>query len=89
MARLTLKNHSMFLSFIIKRRKKKGFQTIEEYQAEQDFKRIKQDKSLSAWNSMSQTKKVLIILYWIVVVGILVTITILCLNRYYFIYERL
>lgn len=89
MARLTLKNHSMFLSFIIKRRKQKGFQTIEEYQAEQDFKRTKQDKSLSAWNNMSQTKKVLIILYWIVVVGILVTITILCLNRYYFIYERL
>ena len=81
MARLTLKNHSMFLSFIIKIRKKKGFQTIEEYQAEQDFKRIKQDKSLSVWNSMSTTKKVLIILYWIVVVGILATVAILCIKR--------
>lgn len=81
MARLTLKNHSMFLSFIIKRRKKKGFQTIEEYQAEQDFKRIKQDKSLSVWNSMSQTKKVLTMLYWLVVLGILATVAILCIKR--------
>lgn len=81
MARLTLKNYSMFLSFIIKRRKQKGFQTIEEYQAEQDFKRIKQDKSLSAWNSMSQTKKVLIVLYWLVVLGILATVAILCIKR--------
>lgn len=68
----------MFLSFIIKRRKKKGFQTIEEYQAEQDFKRIKQDKSLSAWNSMSKTKKVLVVLYWLVIIAIFVSLAVLC-----------
>ena len=68
----------MFLSFIIKRRKKKGFQTIEEYQAEQDFKRIKQDKSLSAWNSMSKTKKVLVVLYWFVIIAIFVSLVVLC-----------
>ena len=68
----------MFLSFIIKRRKKKGFQTIEEYQAEQDFKRIKQDKSLSVWNSMSQTKKVLVMLYWLVIIAIFVSLAALC-----------
>ena len=78
MARLTLKKHSMFLSFIIKRRRKKGFQTIEEYQAEQDFKRIKQDKSLSAWNNMSQTKKVLVVLYWLVIIAIFVSLAVLC-----------
>lgn len=78
MARLTLKNYSMCLSFIIKRRKQKGFQTIEEYQAEQDFKRIKQDKSLSAWNNMSKTKKVLIVLYWLVIIAIFVSLAVLC-----------
>lgn len=68
----------MFLSFIIKRRKKKGFQTIEEYQAEQDFKRIKQDKSLNAWNRMSQIKKVLVVLYWLVIIAIFVSLAVLC-----------
>ena len=81
MARLTLKNHSMFLSFIIKRRNKKGFQTIEEYQAEQDLKQIEREESLNVWKSMSQTKKVLIMLYWIVVLGILVKVAILCIKR--------
>lgn len=78
MARLTLKNHSMFLSFIIKRRKKKGFQTTQEYQDEQAFKRIKQDKSLSTWNNMSQTKKVLVMLYWFVIIAIFVSLVVLC-----------
>lgn len=68
----------MFLSFIIKRRKKKGFQTIEEYQAEQDFKRIKHDKSMSAWNNMSQTKKVLVVLYWLVIIAIFMSLAVLC-----------
>lgn len=68
----------MFLSFIIKRREKKDFQTTQEYQAEQDFKRIKQDKSLSAWNNMSQTKKVLVVLYWFVIIAIFVSLAVLC-----------
>ena len=68
----------MFLSFIIKRREKKGFQTTQEYQAEQAFKRIKQDKSLSAWNNMSQTKKVLVVLYWLVIIAIFVSLAVLC-----------
>ena len=71
----------MFLSFIIKRRKKKGFQTIEEHQTEQDLKRIEREESLNVWKSMNTTKKVLIVLYWIVVLGILATIAILCLNK--------
>ena len=68
----------MFLSFIIKRREKKGFQTTQEYQDEQAFKRIKQDKSLTTWNNMSQTKKVLVVLYWFVIIAIFVSLAVLC-----------